>query len=227
MHTGQIWQHFSIWLPMSLSVISSSPQAMCYCSDMIACTYSPWNNNIYGPSFTLYPGQSLELDIAIAGQLNGLVPGLVQAELKQTSNMNIHLGNLQRTQRVNQAKCTTVVYTIYSSIGNATDELHLFLAKTTEHESVLLNFDDVITMPSNSQVVSITSSVTLKSCPVGFQHNLSIGSCTCLQALLHYMDNTSCDINTHNGSEDTHSLDQCLLHWRQHSDPGSPPALPL
>ena len=39
-------------------------------------------------------------------------------------------------------------------------------------------------------------SVTLKSCPLGFQHNQLIGSCTCLQALLHYMDNTSCDINT-------------------------------
>ena len=200
-HPNARWTNLAAFFNMvtndsGLSVISSSPQAMCHCSDMIACTSSPWNNNIYGPSFTLYPGQSLEVEIAIAGQLNGLVPGLVQAELKQTSNMNIHLGNLQRTQRVNQAKCTTLAYTIYSSIGNATVELHLFLAKTTEHESVLLNFDDVNTLPSNSQVVSITSSVTLQSCPVGFQHNLLIGSCTCLQALLHYMDITSCDINT-------------------------------
>ena len=175
-----------------LSVISSSPQDMCYCNDTIACTSSPQKNNVYGPSFTLYPGQSLEVEIAIAGQLNGLVPGLVQAELKQASSMNVYLGNLQRTQRVNQAKCTTVVYTIYSSMENATVELHLFLAKTTEHESVLLNFDYVNIM--HSKVVSITSSVTLKSCPVGF--HLSIGSCTCLKALLHYMDNTSCDINT-------------------------------
>ena len=176
-----------------LSVISSSPQAMCYCNDTIACTSSPQNNNIYGPSFTLYPGQSLEVEIAIAGQLNGLVPGLVQAELNQTS---AYLGKLESTQRINQARCTKLEYTIYSLMRSTTVELQLFLAKTTEHESQLLNLDDFITMLWRSQPVSITSSVTLKDCPVGFQHNQSIGSCTCLKALLHYMDYTSCDINT-------------------------------
>ena len=179
-----------------LSVISSSPQDMCYCNDTIACTSSPLNHNMYGPSFSLYPGQSLEMKIAIAGQLNGLVPGLVQAELKQTIDINAHLRNLQRTQRVNQAKCTVLEYTIYSPTGTATVQLHLYLAKTLDHESIPLNYDEVNPVPINSEVVSITSSVTLKNCPLGFQHNVSIGSCTCLKALLHYMDNTSCDINT-------------------------------
>ena len=67
---------------------------------------------MYGPSFTLYPGQRLEMEIAIAGQLKGLVPGLVQAELKQTSNISAYFGKLERAQRVNKAKCTVLKYHI-------------------------------------------------------------------------------------------------------------------
>ena len=188
LHTRDLATFFEMVINESdLSVISSSPQAMCYCNDTIACTSSSWNNNIYGPSFTLYPGQSLEVEIAIAGQLNGLVPGLVQAEMKPTS---AYVGNLESTQKINQARCTKLEYTIYSPMQSTTVELQLFIAKTT------LNFDDVKTMHWGSQPVSITSSVTLKDCPLGFQHKLSFGFCTCLKALLHYMDNTSCDINT-------------------------------
>lgn len=58
-----------------------------------------------------------------------------------------------------------LVCTIYSPVGNATLELHLFLAKTTEHESELLNYYGDT---SNSQVVSITSSIVRTGChPVG------------------------------------------------------------
>ena len=179
----------------SLSAISSSPQDICYCNDTIVCTSVPFINSMYGPSFTLYPGQSLEVNIAVAGQLNGLVPGLVQAQLKQTSN-KAHFGNLQSTQRINQTKCTVLVYTIYSSMVDTKVQLFLFLAKTTGHESELLNYDENYRNKVTTEPVSITSSVALKDCPVGFQHNVSLGSCTCLQPLLHYIDNTSCDINT-------------------------------
>ena len=176
------------------SAISSSPQDICHCKQEMVCTSSQHNNVVYGSSFSLYPGQSLEVEVAIAGQLNGLVPGVVQAELKDISDEHAHLGNLQRTQKIDQAKCTVLVYTIHSSISDTVIELHLRLAKTTGHASDLLNYYDDILL--ESQVDSIITFVTLKNCPVGFQHNLSIGSCACPQALLHYMDNTSCDINT-------------------------------
>ena len=81
------------------------------CTDKRSYTHS----KIIGPSFALFSGQSLEVKIALAGQLNGLVPGLVQAELKQALNSNAGFGKLQRTQRINEAKCTTLTYTIYSS----------------------------------------------------------------------------------------------------------------
>jgi len=124
----------------SPSAISSSPQDLCYCNGTKICTVSPWENKMYGPSFTLYPGQSLEVEIAIAGQLNGLVPGLVQAQLKDAMHTSAHLGHLQRTQRVNQAKCAVLRYTIYSSKADSEVQLKLLLAKTTEHESELLNY---------------------------------------------------------------------------------------
>ena len=178
----------------SLSAIASSPYNICYCNGTLLCTDSEsyTHSRIIGPSFTLFSGQSLEVEIALAGQLNGLVPGLVQAELKQTTNIDAGFGNLQRTQRINEAKCTILTYTIYSSRAVSKLELHLFRAKTIEHESENLNFVKSMIWPR----ISITSPVILKPCPSGFQHNPTIGACACLQALLHYMDNTSCDINT-------------------------------
>ena len=181
----------------SLSTIASSPTRICYCNGTLLCTedYSPSKFN--GPSFTLFSGQTLEVEIALAGQLNGLVPGLVQAKLKQTANSNAGFGKLQRTQRINEAKCTTLTYTIHSSRAVTEIELHLFLAKSIEHESEYLNaMDDYRSWVWHHDQASVTCSVILKQCPLGFQHNPIIGACTCLQILLHYMDNTSCDIDT-------------------------------
>ena len=176
----------------SLSAISSSPKYLCYCNGTITCTSSTINGSWYGPSYTLFPGQTFNMNIAIAGQQNGLVPGLVQVEFKQTPN--VYVKNLQKTQRVNEAKCTSLEYTLYSSLTDNAIDFQIFVAKTIEHVSKHLNYheyyDDI------EPLISATISVALKPCPVGFQHNLSVGSCICLQPLLHYMDNTSCDINT-------------------------------
>jgi len=129
----------------------------------------------------------------MCSQLNGLAPGLVQAELRQTANIDAGFGKLQRTQTINEAKCTILIYTIYSSRPISKMELCMFVAKSTEHESEHLNFNfDSM----GRHRVSITCPVIIKPCPLGFQHNPMIGACTCLQALLHYMDNTSCDIDT-------------------------------
>ena len=185
-----------------LSAISSSPEHLCYCNGTLNCTSTtlqelgPSPSTVratwYGPSYMLHPGQTFNMNIAIAGQQNGLVPGIVQVDLKQMPTISI--GNLQETQRVNEAKCTNLEYTLYSSFADIEIDFHIFVAKTAEHVSEHLNYYEYT--DDRKSLVSVSISVTLKSCPVGFQHNLSIGSCICLPPLLHYMDNTSCDINT-------------------------------
>ena len=69
-------------------------------------------------------------------------------------------------------------------------ELYIFLAKTIDHEAVVLNYN----VPAINR--SISSSIRIKQCPVGFQHNVSIGTCTCFLPLLRYISTNSCDINT-------------------------------
>ena len=171
------------------SDISSSPQNLCYCNNELECTSFAFKN-LHGPSFSLYPGQSLQIDIAAVGQENGLVSALVQAKLSYVLGINAHLGNLQRTQRIRQAACEKLVYNIFSSMVNIDVELYIFLAHTLDHESVVLNYG----APAINR--SIFSSVSIKQCPVGFQHNKSIGTCTCFQPLLRYISTNSCDINT-------------------------------
>ena len=94
------------------SDISSSPQNLCSCNNELICTSIAFES-LHGPSFSLFPGQSLQMDIAAAGQENGLVPALVQAKLRNVSGINAHLLNLQRTQRIRQAACEKLVYNIF------------------------------------------------------------------------------------------------------------------
>ena len=183
--------------PSNPSIIASSPRDICYCnnSNIINkyCTAS--DERIfkkYGPSLSPYPGQELKVSIALLGQLRGLVTGLVQADLKQTPENVAHFGALQRTQRISQAKCTAVVYTIYSSVPDPVLELHMSLARKTEHESESLTYHFFLSI---SAPLELISSVVLQRCPVGFTHDTALGLCACFRPLLQYVDN-SCDIDT-------------------------------
>ena len=129
-----------------------SPKHLCYCNGTVTCTptilqnldpfsstsHAPW----CGPPYTLYPGQTFNMNISIAGQQNGLVPGLVQVEMKQVPNS--YVGNLQTTQRVNEAKCTVLEYTLYSSLSNKEIGFHIFVVRTTEHVNEHLNYYEIL-----------------------------------------------------------------------------------
>ena len=184
------------------SVIASAPLHMCYCYSNKTMTCTPiesWED-IHIPSFSVYPGQSLELDIAMAGQLNGLVPGLVEASIDllgdKYNDIDVHIEDIQRTQRISKAECTKLVYTFYSS---SVEEIKTGLClDIAEDITVPLDYDDsqekYITY-SLSFRNSLSIDITLKRCPLGFRHNSAKLSCTCQKAILKYL-NSSCDINT-------------------------------
>ena len=181
------------------SLIASPPREICYCNNSKIITKNcstsgRWSTKIYESSLSAYPGQELKVSIALLGQLRGLVPGLIQAHLKQSPENVAHLGALQGTQRISQAKCTTLVYTIYSSVPDPVLKLHTSLAQRTEHESERLTYHFTLDLHS-SNPLELISSVFLQRCPVGFTHDTALGLCACFRPLLRYVDN-SCDIDT-------------------------------
>ena len=175
------------------SVIASSPRHICYCYENKSkiCTpfyyYEP-------PPLAVFPGQQLELDIAVAGQLNGLVPGLVEAGILYSDNL--HLGDLEGTQRIDGAECTTLVYTFLTSseIGDFEDVLFLDTAEDVAELPLEYNLEQSIS-DSSELGNHLSIEVMVKRCPLGFEHSFTDFSCVCLGAILRYV-NSSCDIGT-------------------------------
>ena len=185
----------------SPSSIASSPVHMCYCysNETMVCTGS-WDEPVHTLFFSVYPGQSLELDIATAGLLNGLVPGLVEADVQHNTynNIDIYIETLQKTQRIYSAECAKLVYTLYSSAVQEDTVIVLSLI-VADDVTVPLNYYPLIEkhipdFDSDSEN-TLSIDIKLKRCPLGFRHSPSTLSCTCLKTILKYR-NSTCDINT-------------------------------
>lgn len=90
-----------------LSLVSSNPTRICMCSNMSKpdCKTSKVTSE-------LIPGQSFEIEAVAVGQMFGVVPSIVQAELSSDSITNIE--QLQYVQTV-QRQCTKLTFTIGTS----------------------------------------------------------------------------------------------------------------
>ena len=172
-----------------LSALSSSPTDLCYCSDQGLCLTSEYD--IQWPSIRLFPGSTIEVRVAITGQMNGLVPGLVQAQL--ISKEQFEINELQRTQRIRRAECTALKYTLHSESINHHNELRLRLPNSLWHDSLSLTKLSIIEL---SLQRNLKMNILFIQCPVGFQLWPLIGSCNCLRPLIKYTSNAPCDINT-------------------------------
>ena len=183
------------------SVIASAPLHMCFCynNHTMTCTPRGLIQVSHVLSFSIYPGQSLELDIATAGQLNGLVPGLVEATIELLSNdIDVHIDDVQKTQRIDRAECTKFVYTFYTTAVTAENIRIQLVLQVIEGMGVRLDYVDVPSMSLNdakSLQNHLYIDVKLKGCPLGFHHDPVISSCVCQKAILKYVS-SPCDINT-------------------------------
>ena len=180
------------------SVIASAPLHMCYCynNQTMTCTHSGFGQVQDVLSFSIYPGQSLELDIGMTDQMNGLVPGLVEATIDLLGNdIDVRIDDVQKTQRINRAECTMFVYTFYTTTVTARIQLILQIA---EGVRVNLDYVDVADAYVNDALSfrnRLYIDVKLKGCPLGFHHDPVISSCVCQKAILKYVS-SPCDINT-------------------------------
>ena len=145
------------------SAISSDPIRICQC---LARHHMPNCSSAF-PPIRAYPGEDFTLRLAVVGTMNGTVSGAIYATFPQTSPQ-ARLGDLQDTQKTNDANCEDITYTVYSS-----------------HR--LINFH--LTAAEYSPILNI--SVDLKPCPIGFA--LDNDACKCDHVISR--ENIHCFIN--------------------------------
>ena len=169
------------------STISSAPYGICYCNNTGLCFLSEYAQLL---STDLFPGETIEVRVAVTGQLRGLVPGLVQGRL--VSDETFELPELQKTQRIRKSECTTLNYTINSAVIDLHKQLRLRLPLSCWHDTFSLGMEGNYPKPQSE----LKMNLHFIQCPLGFQLWSSIGFCNCLQPLLMYVSSASCDIDT-------------------------------
>ena len=176
-----------------LSVISSSPQHVCFCysnNTSFLCA-----TNINATQEDIFPGQDFKIPLALAGELMGLVPGQVRAEVLNDSHVS--LGALQTLQEVSRAECETLTYTLsLNTLTNVNKSILLELSALDSKglvSPIIYEYSYLDETINKTTVSPMRIQVILKPCPLGFQLQQY---CICLQQLFRLIQNASCDINT-------------------------------
>lgn len=157
------------------SLVSSAPQKVCLVGkhDKVNCSFNETE---------VYPGETLQLNVVVHGQLKGTVPGTVYAELKP-SNI-VKLQKHQEAQLVPKKGKQRLSFRIYSKKENINATLSLRVMQASG--------------PGNT----LTIALRVRKCPLGYSlpANPSTQShCSC-DALRRYVSNRSkltCDISRH------------------------------
>ena len=136
---------------LSSSIISSDPNEVCLCN---TTTYIPICNKI-DVERAPFPGQSFTVTVAIAGQRNGTVPGVVLARFATDTKGNPTLGDLQNSQHINTTSCTNLSYAVFS---NRKSELVILSVQQSETGSVFPYYHRLLYLL-----------VSLQPCPIGFE----------------------------------------------------------
>ena len=162
-----------------LSVISSDPLGVCYCDE------SNTFPNCFQREKALesFPGQTFNVSVVAVGQRDGVVPSTLYAIFKDTNTPHSYsLGELQGSQRSGTG-CTNLTFNVYSS---TIDVIQLFL--TVENPATPKQpFKSTLFSPS-------LLSVTLSSCPLGFNLSGTPPKCRCVSQLKEH--GIICDIDT-------------------------------
>ena len=154
------------------SVVSSDPLGICFCNVNNGKNCSLKQLTIY-----TYPGADFNISLVTVGQRNGIVPGVVRAELSDVSRLH-SLGHSQDSQSVYHG-CTNATYTVFS--GSGVEHLKLTVENPTAYYAYL--FEPPVIL------------VELMKCPFGFTlKNSSAPECNCVPVL--NTNGVTCDITT-------------------------------
>ena len=160
----------------SVSSITSTPHHICLCEEDKVDCYKPTER------ISAYPGQSIRVRVAIVGQLNGLVPGLVIADFDDSK---INIESLQSVQNINDTRCTALNFTIYSNHTNGTEKIALY----AQH------YYDINILKHGKHFVYVSITVAIQECPQGFEITTAPPyHCDC--TALYTTQELSCNITT-------------------------------
>ena len=160
MHTPDyfpsILNNISLFSPSFLddpSLISSNPIDVCLCEG------GKYNCSNRYPTYSVYPGELLELSAVVIGDMQGLVNSTVLA----ICTKGVELGDLQYIQRFKSRNCAKFTYSIFVNISHSIHaSLHLYYNKRGR-----------IIIP-----------LYVLACPAGFTLNRKKKVCDCAPPLL-------------------------------------------
>ena len=163
-----------------LSNISSNPIKVCFCNELNIpdCTE---RTRYYHNNDSIYPGGMLSVSVAVVGQRDGPVPGIVIASLKNETHAK--LMSLQNIPETNQT-CTPLKYTIASDSEGQNETIDLSVG-SSDFKNVLID----VTMN-----VSVT--VKIKECPLGFELSTHTHQCECSHLVRDLQADTFCNITS-------------------------------
>ena len=148
----------------SFTDISSTPSRICMCNNMSAP-----NTSKISETFTVFPGQTLEMKAVAVGQRFGIVPALVEAKVLENNDYSI-IHDIQIWQNLGK-ECTLLQYTIRSP---------------NEREAILLTVNyqnNLIPTPYQNQsfpeLAHFRINVIVKDCPLGFIFDTDRNVCVC------------------------------------------------
>ena len=155
---------------VNISGVTSNPRRVCFCT----VTGKPDCDQSNGTKFSdaIYPGEFVEVDVAIVGQFNTPVPGTVIYYTRHLDDfksevIDTHCKNLNVQVRTNETKQVNVSIQLTSNFINSSENT-----------------------PYLSASEPLTIVVTLKKCPPGFNHRN--GTCECDEKLSAHK--VQCDI---------------------------------
>ena len=148
--------------------ISSEPIRVCVCDHGVPdCNKTRLHRE-------MFPGSTMRIEAIALGQRNGNVPGLIQGEV--TSDSAGSIPNLEKAQQTTNV-CTNLTYTVSSK-----EELTVDMSLYPEG-------------PCPSSVGNISISISLLSCPIGFEFSPLEQACICDARLVDIDSTIVCDIN--------------------------------
>ena len=158
------------------SSITSEPHHVCVCNK----TGQP-NCKGAAKNYKVYPGQPFTITAVLVGQLHGIVPGTVLAQISDHSSATFkHEEKVQKLGR--NSSCGSLTYTIY-----ANDDSEVELLLNAQHSGDVSGYEQL------NQLTKLKLNVKMKKCPAGFalfENNGTI-SCDCVAML---KDQVACKI---------------------------------
>ena len=162
----------------SLSAITSDPLRICVCTNGHPdCTITTVQS-------TVFPGETIEIDVVAVGQNYGTVQALAVAKLQNSNDHVQHrsgsLDEVQAIQRIGTI-CTTVKYTISSLNNKETLSISVYKSRNDDWNQALFPQEILQQYPKRLGMLFSQLKIVrkIRDCPPFFQVNNSDFTCTC------------------------------------------------